>query len=421
MCQHHDQIEEMLRNLDFDDTPDQAHQKHLEDRLLCEWPNHIQPQRFSIAMGILRKGKSVMKHKLTRLAMAAAAMITVVVGLHFFALSPDAARTAWAIEDTITAFQDIKTVYFSGIYRYDDTFECRYISKENEASPTNVRFESDPKVVVIQNNSVHCYFPYNNEILKTDDSPFLKAKIWILVSQMNLWVGDAFFRNLEKYADDWEVSYGKDVNTNTDCAFVTCVLKPSDMYFWFAFDMETKRVVRAKQWWTPDREKEPFMTVDKIVYNEEMSDEIFTFKPHDGAKFIDEKTFNERKDLDRKAKKLYNDDKYAEALELFMEIYNRFPEWQADYDSSLMMMGLCYYELGEYEKAIEVTEKSIREHSRDKIPDYYNLGYFHQKIGQKDKALEAFRKCLELCPKSCELLWNDTQDCIKKLEAELQQ
>ncbi|MHC4796378.1 MAG: tetratricopeptide repeat protein [Planctomycetota bacterium] len=398
----------------------------LQDRMAIKIKAFSQkPISTKVMNGIFRdltnqSRRSLMHKRYTKigLGLAAVAAIIIVVGLSVTIVNKSA-TPAWAIEQTINALQDVKTVYFSGIYQYDDTFKCWFIPKENETSPTNLRFESDSRVIVIQNNSTHHYFPRNNEVLNMDDSPFSRVEAWALVSQINLWVGDAFFQNLKEHADNWEVSYGKDEQTNRNCAFVTCYYKPSNMYFWFVFDMETKLVVRAKQWWTPDRNKKPFMTADQIIYNQDIPDEIFTFEPPKGAKSIDDNTFNERESLYHKADKLYSNDKYSEALELYKEIYSRFPEWQSDGDSSLKMIGLCYYQLGEHDKAVEFVERSIREHPHDKDIKYYQLGYLFQKTGQKDKALEAYRKCVEFCNETNNRLLNDARNCIKNLEAEL--
>ena len=92
----------------------------------------------------------------------------------------------------------------------------------------------------------------------------------------------------------------------------------------------------------------------------------------------------------------HKDKKYAEAIELYWQVYNAYPTLSIG-EEALMMIGICHDWLKQPEKAIEVFQKAIRE-----FPDlkgwieatWFYLGTEYRQIGQKDKALEAFENCL---------------------------
>ena len=89
-----------------------------------------------------------------------------------------------------------------------------------------------------------------------------------------------------------------------------------------------------------------------------------------------------------------------------------------------MMIGICYDYMEQYEKAIEVYEKAIREY-----PDlkgwiesaYFYLGSAYMQLGRKEKAVQAFQKCLEMgkdvrSPQAFPL--KHAREYIEKLEGE---
>jgi len=113
---------------------------------------------------------------------------------------------------------------------------------------------------------------------------------------------------------------------------------------------------------------------------------------------LGERRVDEKEDLLEEAEQLYKNKKYMEAIEVYQEIYEKYPCWNYA-EHALMMIGISYHWMGQNERAIEALEKAIKEH-----PDlrgfsevtYFYLGELYLKKGSKDKALEAFKKSLEL-------------------------
>ena len=90
----------------------------------------------------------------------------------------------------------------------------------------------------------------------------------------------------------------------------------------------------------------------------------------------------------------HKDKKYAEAIGLYQQVYDRYPHigWGS---TSLMMIGLCHRHLGNHEQAIECYQKALREHPTDweGVIQFY-LGAAYMDNGQTQKALESFEACL---------------------------
>jgi TolA-binding protein len=105
-----------------------------------------------------------------------------------------------------------------------------------------------------------------------------------------------------------------------------------------------------------------------------------------------------RRTLLNTAEQLYKDGKFAEAIPVYTDIAGRYPQWN-DAAHASMMIGLCYEKMGQNDKALAALEMAAA-----KYPDlkgwseatYYYLGDRYLAAGHRDKAVDAFRKCLKL-------------------------
>jgi len=106
----------------------------------------------------------------------------------------------------------------------------------------------------------------------------------------------------------------------------------------------------------------------------------------------------EAQTLLNKAEGLYGEKKFDGAIKTYEEVYTKYPNWNQS-ANALMMVGICYDNLGQKEKAIEYLEKASKEYPNlknfsDTIFFYLGLAYY--RVGQKEKAAEALKKSVEL-------------------------
>ena len=354
--------------------------------------------------------RKIMKTRITKLTSIAAAILIVIAGI---ILVDKSVTPVWAIEQTIEAFEEIHSVIITGTVNDSGPFKCWTKRNEQSENLFNMRYESNDEVVVIRGDKAYAHRPGSSRVhLFEKELSIHGLAFWYKAMELRLWLTGTMFQQLKEQTDDWKETYGKDEQTGRKCVFVTCSYKPLSGSFWFVFDPETKLVVRVKHWFNVNREGEPAFYAENIVYNEEISDEVFDFKIPEGAKVVNEKDLRQKQKLREKARKLFENKEYAEALELYH---------QAEY---WMMVGICYDNMEQFEKAIEYYEKNIEEYSD--VPDsllstYFYLGSAYVKTGQNDKAIEAFKNCLitgEGVRGSDEFPLKNAREYLKKLESE---
>lgn len=100
----------------------------------------------------------------------------------------------------------------------------------------------------------------------------------------------------------------------------------------------------------------------------------------------------------RKYKKLYSQKKYSEALDGFLKIdaedLKNFRE-----EEYYHIIGNCYLQLGDYEKAIAYQQKCTR-----LVPEYFkawvNMGAAYKRLGDNEKAYECYDTALQYDPQN---------------------
>lgn len=90
---------------------------------------------------------------------------------------------------------------------------------------------------------------------------------------------------------------------------------------------------------------------------------------------------------------LHSRELYDQALDVYTLITQVRPKDPAVWNE----FGKLWRDSGEFEKAIECTEKAI-ELQPDFVPAFDNLGYAYVGLGQSDKAVECYRKALDIEP-----------------------
>lgn len=148
-------------------------------------------------------------------------------------------------------------------------------------------------------------------------------------------------------------------------------------------------------WMNLQQAGEPQFDGQTVIYNQDIPDDFFEFKIPAGAKVITQEDIEQCRVLFKKAEDLFNQKKYAEAMEAYRKVHDKCPHLNIAVEAS-MMVGICHGRLGEYDKEIETYRAAIAEYSLRKGLGwiYFYLGRAYMDKGQNDKALEAFESCL---------------------------
>ena len=282
------QFEKFVRGLEFDDSPDPEHRDKLEQDLLAALTKQTARQTIT--------WRTIMKSNITKLATAAAAILIAVVAITLFDKS---ATQVWAIEQTIEAMKRFNAIHLSGtmvmsrksleegfnVEIVDSIFQDGQIPFEiwaqvNEQGTRSgsIKIEgANGMIGVADEKETTIYVPKSNTI-------FVQQGSHIMISP---WPSYDFLTEKQKTSEDWKVLYGTDADTGRERIFATCRSAERRKSWWFEFDMETKLLVRFRQWANEYRQGDPQFDINKIVYYEELPDDMFELEAPENAKILE--------------------------------------------------------------------------------------------------------------------------------------
>ncbi|UCE47552.1 MAG: tetratricopeptide repeat protein [Phycisphaerales bacterium] len=378
------------------------------DRTLSSALEAQQVQQRKTAARTPNVWRFVMKNRRTKFATGAAIAATVIVSLTVlnWLTAP-----AWAIGQTVKALKSVHSLVICGVFHDDETavpftLSIRHSKDSRELFDMRVECESD--LVVIRGKKAWVYWPDKNVVkiygdVTTSYGMMRDLKWWYDLTRLNPWITGKVLAAAKHVAEDWEEVYGYDERTGRDSVFVTCTYEPEST-FWFVCDLETKLIVEAKYWnWRrTDTEAPPAFHATSFTYNEDLDDALFDFQIPEGVEIIDKAKIRrqeqEARALSDRAERLFMEGRFSESIDAYQQVYNRFPELTNGVPAStaLAMMASGYLRLGEPAKAVEVLRKQLAQygHLEGHESTYYKLGRACLDMGDKEKALKAFEKCL---------------------------
>jgi tetratricopeptide (TPR) repeat protein len=325
---------------------------------------------------------------------AACAVALTVISLH------DGSSRAWAVEDTIAAIEQIKTLEVAGKSLYGSDlvdFICWIRLADEERGGLRLRYESERQIVVVQGDSVYAYSPQRNRVVVHHGPGIADLKIWYKAVELSPWLTGEMLKTLQLFADDWKQVTERDSRTGRDAILITCSYRPAYSSFLLVVDSETKLIQSAKVWGNLTNEGTPRLHAEVLLYNQELSDELFEFEAPPGATVVDSKAIEDSRALFNRGEHLFHSEKeYEEAIPIYQQVYEKYPDLNIA-STALMMIGLCHHWLDEPEHEIEAYEKAVREYPYrygwiESV--YFYLGSAHERQGQREKALEAYENCL---------------------------
>jgi hypothetical protein len=275
-----DPIEELTRkyltqrNADFK-TPGELDRRILTDAL--EAQERCTPPR-----------RALWRSPVLRLAALPAGAFVVLLAL---VLVSHLSTPAWAIDQTIQVLRSVKAIHLSG-FCVQPGQPKRDFEIWARPSSNNPAMSGDFR---LREGNVHLSIASEAEnttaVIETRP-PDQGGSVVYLTDGLNRSTrmqADRWFEDLKQNAKDWTEELRHDPQTGRRLAVVTCE-GPSvnTAKFWeFQFDAETKLPVRARVWFTSNRQGEPHWDIVQFACNPVLPDDAFKITLPEQAQVVD--------------------------------------------------------------------------------------------------------------------------------------
>ena len=387
------QLEQYLRGHEFQTCPER------DDQVL------------EIALRQFRRNKQKVNHlniwriamnsRITKTSVGAFVILAVTLGIWMYGTDE-----VWAVEQTIAAIKKLNTLHVKGTSFWgpdsnpelvDFDFWVQFPDEDSEV--LRMRFECDKRTVIVQGKTAYECWP-KEKVAKIVNGPdFAELQIWYKSAEFSPWLTGKMLWVLRQFSDDWKQVVQYDSGTGKKQILVTCSY-PSDTSYSIVVDAESKLIQTA----TMLKKGHPCVNAQTFTYNQENPSDAFKLSAD--YTVINEKGIQESRALSERALQLYKEKKYTEALKLYQQGYEQYGSLnngRVGWDM-LYMVGMCYPEIGRFDKMVDTFLKHISEYGYLPGSDdaHYCLGLAYQELGQNKKALEAFEKCLLIGEGICE-------------------
>ncbi|UCF16448.1 MAG: tetratricopeptide repeat protein [Phycisphaerales bacterium] len=306
--------------------------------------------------------------------------------------------TVWSMEQTIAAVKELKSLYIRGTEDCSGEpvpFECWIRLTDKGSNGPRIRYERKGVTLVNQGGVAYKHYHDENFVRVLRGADVRDLKFWYKTSTLSPLLTGKIVETLQLFTDDWKQFTTSDPKTGRQQVHVTCSYRPSKISILFVVDVESKLVERGSMYYNLTAQGTPEYDAHEFVYNQEIPDAIFEFQVPATAKVVVEGS--ESDVLANKAMTLYREEgKHAEAIELFKEVHERFPN-SYDGKMALVFIAICQSSLGQHDEAIQSYHKAVQEYPwRDHLLEiaYFSLGRLYMERGQPQAALKAFESCL---------------------------
>ena len=389
-----ERTKELLR-MTFADPTDQSDLSQMDKRILSDASTSMK-QAVNANQRIygLSKWRKVMKTKRAKLATVAAVLVAALVLTTFDRFS----GTAWSVEQTIAAIQKLETLNVKGTCFWgpdsdpeilDFDFWVQFPGEDSEV--LKMRFECDKRIIIVEGKTAYECRPKEKSVNVVDGSDFTELQIWYKSAEFSPWLTGKMFWVLRQFSDDWKQVVQYDPSTGKKQILVTCSY-PSDTSYSIVVDDESKLIQTA----TMLLKGHPCVNAQAFTYNQEVPSDAFKVPADYNIDILNEKGFQESRALYNHAGQLFVEKKYAEALKLYQQGYEQYGSLNNGKVGAdmLYMVGMCYPEIGQFDKMLDTFLKHISEfsHLQGFEDAHYCLGRAYEELGQNEKALEAYEK-----------------------------
>jgi hypothetical protein len=266
-----DKVEKTLRTLSRESIPNDV-SRSAEAQLQEFKASMLANERRSLWSNIMH----------ARIVKVAAVIALMAAGAMVFAVLNRTESKVWAIERSIEALKDVRTVMMKGTAQInpdsdmDRSITIWAVANSDRSAAQRMRMEMWGLTRISDANSVYVWGTGGKRAYVGTPGE----------TNMHPWLDGRFFEKIaHKSMQTWQVSYGTDPDSGRQSAFVTCS-DPNTLgsrSLWFEFDVETSMLVRLKQWLNPRWEGRPQFDVSKIEFNPELPQDFFDPRPPDGV------------------------------------------------------------------------------------------------------------------------------------------
>lgn len=344
--------------------------------------------------------KMIMKYQSVKAAVIALAFLMVVGGLWL-----GGPNKVWALEQVLTALENVKSVHIQGTILYGREYEpmpCElWVQAPGEDSgPLRIRLECRKRIYVIEGERAFECRPEEGVATLRYGPDIKDFKYWYDMATYSPWFTSRMVRTLRNIFSDWEQSVTVDPETHEERISVSCHYVPTDISLRVEIDGATGLITNAKLYGEGAGDV-PFADMPVFEYNQEVPPG--TFELPVGTRVIDHEAQRKVYALFVQALELFQEKETCEeAMDLYQEICDTYPYPTQDENVAYaqQMIGLCYRKLGQPLKEIEAYEKAVQAGLAHWTHGdlYMFLGRACMEQGLDAKALNAFENCLRDCP-----------------------
>ena len=238
--------------------------------------------------------REIMKNTSARIA--AAVMIIVCLGMAVY-LVDQATAPAWAIDQSIDAMKSYTGIHYYGtiFMSWEDFYRGLGVQELPELPVSQGPFQmwAQADEQLSRSSRIRMVLPHNVMISSGKLQSYVKLSdgttydIQGDLMKIDPWPSFELLKILRENSDSWTQLYGIDAATGKERIFVDYNSLSENRFYRFEFDSESKLLVSLKQWENSDSpEGPPIFDIRKIVYFEQLPDEIFEIDLSDASEII---------------------------------------------------------------------------------------------------------------------------------------
>jgi hypothetical protein len=235
-----------------------------------------------------------MKNRMTKIAVAAVFIAAVLLSISLF---DKTAAPAWAIEQSIEAMKNYRGIHYSGTISisWEDFFKELGVEDLPELPESLGEFQmwaqadeelsrSSKTKIICQDNIIILGSKLQTYVQLADGTTY---DIQGDLMKIDPWPTSKLLRQLKDNTSNWTELYGMNAETGKERIFVKCGDSERNRSWEIEFDAESKLLISLRQWNRSDSHKGlPNINIWKIVYYEELPDDIFEIDLPDSSEII---------------------------------------------------------------------------------------------------------------------------------------